>query len=53
MVENMMVLSIGQFCAFMSAFGAFAAAMMEVGTALLELNGIGPMLERLKPILET
>lgn len=53
MVNTQMELSIGQFSAFMAAFGAFLAAVMEVGTSLLKLNGVIPMIERLKPILET
>ncbi len=52
MVNKQMELSIGQFSAFMSAFGAFLAALMEVGTSLLKLNGVIPMLERLRPILQ-
>lgn len=53
MVQKQMALSIGEFSAFMSAFGAFSAALMGVGTSLLKLNGILPMMDRLKPILES
>lgn len=57
MVKNQeemgLMLTTGQFTAFMAAFGSFAAAMMEVGTSLPQLNGIIPMLDRIKPILET
>lgn len=53
MMKNAMVLSVGQFSAFMAAFGAFSAAILEVGKSLLELNGLFPMLNRIKPILET
>lgn len=53
MIKNQMTLSIGQFSAFMAALGAFLAAVMEVGTSLLKLNGIVPALERLRPILNT
>ncbi|WP_122643128.1 NHLP bacteriocin export ABC transporter permease/ATPase subunit [Luxibacter massiliensis] len=57
MVKNQqelgLILSTGQFTAFMAAFGSFSAAMMEVGTSLPQLNGIFPMLERIKPILQT
>lgn len=53
MVNSQMELSIGQFSAFMAAFGAFSAAVMEAGTSLLKLNGIIPALARLRPILET
>lgn len=52
MVKNEMALSIGQFSAFTAAFGAFSAALMEAGSSLFQLNGVFPMLERLKPILE-
>lgn len=53
MVNKEMQLSVGEFSAFMAAFGAFMAAIMEVGTSLFKLNGVIPMLDRLKPILET
>lgn len=52
MVKNVMPLSIGQFTAFMTAFGAFAGAVIEAGKSLLDLNSVLPMLERLKPVLE-
>lgn len=51
--EYGLILSTGQFTAFMAAFGAFSSAMMEMGTSLPKLNGIIPMLDRIKPILET
>lgn len=52
MVDHLLLLSVGQFSAFMAAFGAFCAAMMEVGTSLFKLNGLLPMLDRLRPVLE-
>lgn len=52
MVDKLILLSVGQFSAFMAAFGAFSAAMMEVGTSLFKLNALVPMLDRVRPILE-
>jgi len=46
-------LSIGEFTAFMAAFGAFCAVMMTVSTSLMKINVMKPVLKRMKPILES
>lgn len=52
MVHKNIDLSIGAFMGFTTAFGAFSAAMMDLVTAYLQVNAIGPAYERMKPILE-
>lgn len=52
-MDNKIELSVGEFSAFMTAFGAFSAAVMEVGKSFFKLNGLFPMLDRIKPVLET
>jgi NHLM bacteriocin system ABC transporter ATP-binding protein len=46
-------MSIGEFIGFISAFGAFSAAMLSLIQGLLTANEINPTFERLRPILET
>lgn len=44
-------LSIGEFTAFMTAFGAFSCAMLEVVSSILDINVIIPAYKRCQPIL--
>ena len=53
MVRRSIELSTGAFIGFTTAFGSFSAAMMELVSAYLQVNAIGPAFERMKPILET
>lgn len=46
-------ISFGVFMAFISAFGSFAGAMVQVVVAYLNINHIVPLFERAKPILDT
>lgn len=53
MVHQSIELSVGAFMGFATAFGSFSAAMMELVSAYLQVNAIGPAFERMKPILKT
>lgn len=53
MVKKNLSISFGVFMGFMSAFGSFSAAMIQVVIAYLNFNHIIPLFERAKPILET
>ena len=53
MVHQSIELSVGAFMGFTTAFGAFSAAMMELVSAYLQVNAIGPAFDRMKPILST
>lgn len=53
MVHQSIELSVGAFMGFTTAFGAFSAAMMELVSAYLQVNAIGPAFDRMKPILKT
>ncbi|MEN6462424.1 MAG: NHLP bacteriocin export ABC transporter permease/ATPase subunit [Syntrophomonas sp.] len=46
-------LTAGKFVAFNAAFTAFWAAMLVMSNALLNVNQIFPILEKIKPILDT
>lgn len=43
----------GQFLAFFSAFGTFIAGILGISDAAVQLFNVGPLLERIKPILTT
>ena len=53
MIHRSLDLSVGAFMGFTTAFGSFSTAMMELVSAYLQANAIGPTFERMKPILET
>ena len=53
MVHQSIELSVGAFMGFATAFGSFSAAMMELVSAYLQVNSIGPAFDRMKPILKT
>ena len=53
MVHQSIELSVGAFMGFTTAFGSFSSAAMNLVTAYLQVNAIGPAFERMKPILET
>ena len=53
MVHQSIALSVGAFMGFATAFGSFSAAMMELVSAYLQVNAIGPAFDRMKPILKT
>ena len=53
MVHQSIELSVGAFMGFATAFGSFSAAMMELVSAYLQVNAIGPAFDRMKPILST
>lgn len=53
MVHKNLEMSVGAFMAFMTAFGSFSSAMMQVVSSYLEVNAVGPAFERMKPILDT
>ena len=53
MVHQSIELSVGAFMGFATAFGSFSAAMMELVSAYLQVNAIGPAFDRMKPILKT
>lgn len=53
MVHQSIELSVGAFMGFTTAFGSFSAAMMELVSAYLQVNAIGPAFDRMKPILKT
>ena len=53
MVHKSVELSVGAFMGFNTAFGSFSAAMMELVSDYLQVNAIGPAIDRMKPILET
>lgn len=52
MVKKNLSISFGVFMGFMSAFGSFSAAMIQVVVAYLDVNHIIPLFERAKPLLE-
>ena len=52
MVHQSIELSVGAFMGFATAFGSFSAAMMELVSAYLQVNAIGPAFDRMKPILK-
>lgn len=53
MVNDDMGLSVGEFAAFTSAFGAFSMAMFTLAENFLTVNMVKPMYENMKPILQT
>ena len=53
MVKGDMGLSVGEFAAFTSAFGAFSMALFTLAENFLTVNMIKPMYENMKPILQT
>lgn len=53
MIKNSVPLSVGAFMGFMTAFGAFSTAMMQVVSSFLDVNSIIPAYERSKPVLCT
>lgn len=53
MVRKSIGLSIGQFMGFMTAFGAFSSAMLQIVASILQVNDIKPAYDRCKPILQT
>ncbi|MCR4907836.1 MAG: NHLP bacteriocin export ABC transporter permease/ATPase subunit [Lachnospiraceae bacterium] len=53
MIRKDIGLSIGEFSAFIAAFGAFSSAMFTLAQDFLNVNYIKPALEEAKPILET
>ena len=48
-----LLLSTGQFSAFMSSFGMFSASMIEAAKAVPIINAARPVFKRIKPIIET
>ena len=53
MIRKNIGLSVGQFSAFMSSFGAFSGAILSLVQNYLIINQIKPLYEQAKPILET
>ncbi len=53
MINNNVELSIGAFMGYVTAFGAFSGAMLEIVSNFLAVNAAIPMYKRSKPILET
>lgn len=53
MIKKDLQLSFGIFMGFMSAFGSFSGAMVQVVVAYLNVNHIVPLFERAVPILDT
>lgn len=53
MISKSLEISFGEFVGFTSAFGSFAAAMVAVVSAFLQVNSAIPTYERAKDILET
>ena len=53
MIKKDMDLSIGAFMGFMTAFGSFSGAMLQVVASLLQVNDVKPAYDRCKPILQT
>lgn len=53
MIRKSVSLSVGSFMAFMTAFGSFSSAMLEVVSSFLSINAIIPSYKRCKPVLQT
>ncbi|MEE0110721.1 MAG: NHLP bacteriocin export ABC transporter permease/ATPase subunit [Oscillospiraceae bacterium] len=53
MVHQSIEMSVGAFMGFTTAFSSFSAAMMNLVSAYLQVNAIGPAFDRMKPILNT
>ncbi|MBQ7200471.1 MAG: ATP-binding cassette domain-containing protein, partial [Eubacterium sp.] len=53
MVNDDMGLTVGEFAAFTSAFGAFSMAVFTLAENFLTVNMVKPMYENMKPILQT
>lgn len=53
MIKNEMKLSVGAFMGFSAAFGSFSGSMLEIVSALLQVNNVKPAYDRCKPILQT
>lgn len=53
MIYSGIGLSAGQFIAFMSAFGAFSAAVLSFMDSVTKLRGLKPGYERILPLFET
>jgi NHLM bacteriocin system ABC transporter ATP-binding protein len=47
------VLATGKFLAFFAAFGTFMGGVLGISDAAVQLFNVGPLLERIKPILST
>lgn len=52
MIHSQVDLSIGAFMGFMTAFGSFSGAMMQVVSSFLDVNSVIPAYKRCKPILD-
>ncbi len=52
MIRHSMSLSIGAFMGFNTAFGAFSGAVLEIVSALLQLNDVKPAYDRCKTVLQ-
>ncbi len=52
-IQDGVLKSVGTYMGFVTAFGAFSAAMVAVLDSILTINRMLPSLERMKPILET
>ena len=53
MIRKSVNLSVGSFMAFMTAFGSFSGAMLEMVSSFLDVNSVIPAYKRCKPILKT
>ncbi len=51
-INNSMSISLGEFLAFSSIFGAFSAYMMQAVSGAVSISEIKPDIDRLKPVLE-
>ena len=52
MIHSQVDLTIGAFMGFMTAFGSFSGAMMQVVSSFLDVNSVIPAYKRCKPILD-
>lgn len=50
-IQGKLAISLGAFIAFTSVFGAFTAYALQIVQSLVEIKGVGPLFERLKPVL--
>lgn len=51
MIRKNVELSVGGFMAFMTAFGSFSGAMLQMVSSFLDVNAIIPAYKRCKPVL--
>lgn len=51
MIRKNVGLSVGSFMAFMTAFGSFSGAMLQVVSSFLDVNAVVPAYQRCRPIL--